>query len=176
MAMRSSASASAWVLSWLSLCVPHVLPVCAQEAVPAEDAAGAGKRMPELRLNPRTLATLDAEPDVKRVKIEAGEIPRAALQQELQRGIGAFLRNVRTKPAVQRGRFVGWKVVELFKKRPDVHVRALRAGDTVLKVNGRSLERPEQLKLIWDGLQAASELVLEIERDGRRCELRYAIT
>jgi len=158
---------SSFVLGLLLLSAPLAL---AQEALPAEEAAG--RPMPELRLNPRTLATLD-EPALP--KIEAGVIPRIALQVEVQRGIGAFLRHVRTKPTVQRGRFVGWRVIELFKKRPEIRVLGLRPGDTVLKVNGRSLERPEQLKQVWDGLLEASELIVEIERDGRRCELRYAI-
>jgi hypothetical protein len=144
----------------------------AQEALPAEEAAG--RPMPELKLNPRTLASLNLPPEPKE-QIDAGVIPRVALQAELQRGIGAFLRQVRTKPAMQRGRFVGWRVIELFKKRPDVHVQGVQPGDTVLKVNGRSLERPEQFKSVWDALAAAKELVIEIERDGRRCELRYVI-
>ena len=72
--------------------------------------------MPELKLNPRTLASLDLPAEPKQ-QIEAGVIPRVALQAELQRGIGAFLRQVRTKPAMQRGRFVGWRVIELFKKQ-----------------------------------------------------------
>jgi S1-C subfamily serine protease len=156
------------VIGLLPLCASLAL---AQEALPADEAAG--RPMPELRLNPRTLAALDAEPVLP--KIEAGVIPRPALQLELQRGIGAFLRQVRTKPALQRGRFVGWRVLELFKKRPEIRVLGLRPGDTVLKVNGRSLERPEQLKLIWDSLLEASELIVEIERAGRRCVLRYVI-
>lgn len=143
----------------------------AQEALPAEEAAG--RPMPELRLNQRTLATLEAEPASP--KIDAGVIPRVALQVEVQRGIGAFLKHVRTKPAIQRGRFVGWRVIELFKKRPEIRVLNLRPGDLVLKVNGRSLERPEQFKLIWDGLLEASELIVEIERAGRRYQLRYVI-
>jgi hypothetical protein len=158
-----------FVIGLLLLCAPLAQ---AQEAVPAEEAAG--RPMPELRLNPRTLATLDADPALP--KIDAGVISRVDLQVEVQRGIGAFLRQVRTKPALQRGRFVGWRVVELFKKRPEIRVLGLRAGDTVLKVNGRSLERPEQLKLVWDGLLEASELTIEIERAGRRCELRYVIS
>lgn len=107
--------------------------------------------------------------------VAAGEIPRAALRAELERGIGRFLRQVRTKPAIVRGRFAGWRLVELFKKRPEIRVRRLRAGDTVTRVNGRSLERPEQLKYVWDSLATAPELVIEIERDSRRCQLHYAI-
>lgn len=154
------------VLVSLSVPLAH-----AQQALPAEEAAG--RSMPALKLNPRTLATLDADPPLP--TIEAGVIARAALQAELQRGIGAFLRAVRAKPAMRSGRFVGWRVVELFKKRPEVHVLGVRPGDTVRRVNGRSLERPEQFKLVWDSLAAASELIVEIERAGRRCELRYVI-
>lgn len=159
----------------LALIVCSLAPAIAraQEALPAEEAAG--RPMPELKLNPRTLASLDLEPEPKQ-KIEVGVISRVVLQAELQRGIGAFLRQVRTKPAMQRGRFVGWRVLELFKKRPEVHVLGVKPGDTVLKVNGRSLERPEQFKSVWDTLGAAPELVIEIERDGRRCELHYLIT
>jgi type II secretory pathway component PulC len=157
-----------WLATVLCLLSSNVQ---AQEALPAEEAAG--RPIPELKLNPHTLATLDAEPALP--KIEAGVISRVELQAELQRGIGAFLRQVRTKPAIQRGRFVGWRVLELYRKRPEVRVLGLRPGDTVLKVNGRSLERPEQLKLVWDGLSQASELIVEIERAGRRCELRYVI-
>lgn len=155
----------------VALCAPVSL---AQEAIPAEQAAG--RPMPELKLNPRTLASLDVELPPEKQKIEAGVIPRSALQVELQRGIGAFLRHVRTKPAIARGRFVGWRVIELFKKRPDVHVLGVKPGDTVLKVNGKSLERPEQFKLIWDALGSANELLIEIEREGHRCELRYSIS
>lgn len=154
-------------------CVIGLWPLCvslalAQATLPADEA------MPELKVNPRTLASLDRAPTLP--KIEAGVIPRVVLQAEVQRGIGAFLRHVRTKPALSRGRFVGWRVIELFKKRPEIHVLGLQPGDTVVKVNGRSLERPEQLKLVWDGLLEASELIIEIERAGRRCELRYVIS
>jgi hypothetical protein len=144
--------------------------------LPAEEAAGRPISAPELRINPRTLASLDKPVSEQLPKIDGGAIPRVALSAELQRGIGAFLRQVRTKPAVQNGRFVGWRVLELFKKRPDVHVKGLRAGDTVLKINGRSIEQPEQFKLVWDSLSEAPELVIEIERQGRRCQLRYLIT
>jgi type II secretory pathway component PulC len=130
--------------------------------------------MPPLRIPAQSLAMLE-EPG-KLVTVEAGVIARAALRAELQRGIGSFLRNVRTKPAIVHGRFAGWRVLELFKKRPEVHVQELRAGDTVLKVNGRSVERPEQLKNVWDSLADAPELLIETERDAQRRVLRYAIT
>jgi S1-C subfamily serine protease len=163
------------VLSCVSSRAQDVQPRAAEPPLAAEEAAGRPISTPELRINPRTLASLDLPVAENLPKIEGGAISRGALSAELQRGIGAFLGQIRTKPAVHNGRFVGWRVIELFKKRPDVHVKALRAGDTVMKVNGRSLEHPEQLKLVWDSLSGADELVIEIERQGRRCQLRYVI-
>jgi type II secretory pathway component PulC len=44
-----------------------------------------------------------------------------------------------------------------------------------MRVNGRSIERPEDFKSIWDSLSDATQLVLDIERDGKPSTLRYTI-
>jgi len=108
--------------------------------------------------------------------IQAGTIPRALLRSELDRGIGRFLQHVRVQAATSRGHFVGWKLVSLFAKRPEINVQVLRPGDILLRVNGESIERPEAFKAVWDSLADAKELVLEIERDGQPSTLHYAIS
>ena len=130
--------------------------------------------MPKLRISRRSLESLETEPKLA-LEINAGVISRATLRAELARGIGRFLRDVRTEPAFSRGRFVGWRVLELFPKRPEIRVQVLRPGDTVLRVNGRSVERPEEFKQVWDSLAEARELVLDIQRDTRASKLRYTI-
>jgi len=137
-------------------------------------APAAGSVMPALKVRRRSLESLGTEPPLA-VEVNAGVIPRRALQAELARGIGPFLRQVRTEPALARGRFVGWRLIGMFAGRSDVNVLVLKAGDTVRRVNGRSLERPEEFKLVWDSLATASELVLDIQRDGRASKLRYTI-
>jgi type II secretory pathway component PulC len=107
--------------------------------------------------------------------VNAGVIPRAALQSELAKGIGRFLQQVRTQPVVARRRFVGWRLLTLFPDRSDIRVAVLKPGDLVLRINGESVERPEDFKAVWDSLASASELVLEIERDGEPSTLHYTI-
>ena len=51
----------------------------------------------------------------------------------------------------------------------------LKPGDVVTRVNGHSIERPEQALKVWNGLRVASELFVEYERDGRARSLRWAI-
>ena len=143
-------------------------------APPGAQPIAADGSMPKLRLTRRGLDSLETQPKLA-LEVNAGVIARGVLRAELARGIGRFLREVRTEPAFARGRFLGWRVLELFAKRPDIQVQVLRPGDTVLRVNGNSVERPEDLKSVWDGLPNASELVLEILRDSRTSKLRYTI-
>jgi type II secretory pathway component PulC len=109
------------------------------------------------------------------IELNAGVISRALLQAELASGIGKFLQQVRAEPSVARGHFVGWRVTSLFANRADIHVQVLRPGDTVTRVNGQSIERPEQFKALWDEMASATELVLDIQREGRNSRLRYTI-
>jgi hypothetical protein len=150
-------------------------PVLADDAAPKPDPAADGGTIPALKIRRRTLESLGVEPPELAREVDAGVIPRAALHAELSRGIGQFLRQVRTQPALARGRFIGWRLLQLFEGRTDVHVLVLRPGDTVLRVNGHSVERPEEFKAIWDSLESAAELVLDIQRGGRASTLRYSI-
>ena len=107
---------------------------------------------------------------------DAGKIPRPALLAVLSAGIGRFLRDVRVEPRLDRGHFVGWRLLSLFPQSPVLQrASALRPGDVVLRVNGQSIERPEQFKDVWDSLATQSQLVLLVERGGKQGELRYRI-
>jgi type II secretory pathway component PulC len=108
-------------------------------------------------------------------EVNGGVIPRAALDAELSNGIGRFLQQVRTQPVVSRGRFLGWRLMTLFPSRSDISVKVLRPGDTIVRVNGQSVERPEDFKELWDSMSKANELVLEIEREGEASTIRYSI-
>jgi type II secretory pathway component PulC len=108
-------------------------------------------------------------------ELNGGVIPRAALKAELDRGIGRFLQQVRAEPVISRGRFLGWRLMTLFPSRGDVRVQAIKPGDVVRRVNGQSVERPEDFKALWDSLATAPHLTLEIERDGESSTVRYTI-
>ena len=120
-----------------------------------------------------------AEPQKERSlprEVRAGSIRRAALEAEMAGGIGRFLRHVRTEPVFHSGgNFKGWRLLTLFPTRSDIEIAVLRVGDTLLRINGHSIERPEEFKDAWDALKGAPELVLDIERDGCESALRYTI-
>jgi len=145
----------------------------AQDALPRPHAQPPLPAGPSLHVDKRSLDMLKTTAPAP---IEAGVISRAELRAELGRGVAQFLRQVRPRPVIERGRFVGWRLLALFPERPDIHVKALRAGDTVQRVNGRSLERPEEFQAVWDSLAQADELVIELRRDAQSTKLRYAIS
>ena len=108
-------------------------------------------------------------------EVEAGSIPRPTLLGVLALGVGRFLQTLRAEPHLERGRFIGWRLVDLFGHDPERQQGVLRAGDTVMSVNGQSIERPEQFKNVWDSLATERQLVLVVQRGGKQSQLRYAI-
>lgn len=113
-----------------------------------------------------------AEPPV--VVSTPGTIQRTALDDVLARGPGAFLSKVSLEPNVVEGRFVGFRVTELHDAALFDAVD-LQPGDTILSVNGQTIERPEQAFEVWSALRVASELTVDVLRDGQPRQLRYPI-
>jgi S1-C subfamily serine protease len=107
--------------------------------------------------------------------IEGGDIPRPVLLAVLSRGIGRFLQHVHAEAHLIGGRFVGWRLLSLFDGDPNVQSGALQPGDTVMRVNGQSIERPEQFKNVWDSMATQSELMLLVQRAGKQTQVRYRI-
>jgi S1-C subfamily serine protease len=104
-----------------------------------------------------------------------GAIARAELNRVLDAAPGRFLAHVETEPRFVGGRFRGWRLVSFFPGDARFAGLDLRAGDVVTRVNGSSVERPEQLMQVWDSLRSADELVVDLERNGVPRQLRWPI-
>ncbi len=109
-----------------------------------------------------------AAPEVPRRR--SGEIPRADLDRVLEAGPGRLLARVQVKASVTKGRFIGWEVV----RNPWAEVDLL-AGDVILSVNGRTLEHPLELKVLWDDLRKANAIAVDLDRKGEKLHLEFAI-
>lgn len=108
-------------------------------------------------------------------RVTRGVIARAELLPVLDGGLGRFLQNVETEPAFRKGAFVGFRIVSLFPGEPAYASLDLRPGDTVTRINGKPIERPEQAIAVWDELRTASNLVVDYQRDGEEHALQFAI-
>jgi hypothetical protein len=154
---------------------PSAAPVVAEDAPPAPPP-DPGPPAPSTDPGPPPPAAEPLPDAVLPTELDAGDIPRPMLLSVLSGGVGRFLQNVQLEPHLDRGRFVGWRVVALFERTPELKQRSvLRPGDTVSRVNGQSIERPEQFKNVWDSLATQSELVLSVTRGGKQSQVRYRI-
>lgn len=108
------------------------------------------------------------------VEVAESVIHRAALDEVLDAGLGAFLGRVSTAPSLDGNHFVGFRLVELRDTALFAGVDLL-PGDVILSVNGQSIERPDDAFTAWTSLRVASEITLAVLRDGARRDLRFPI-
>lgn len=102
-------------------------------------------------------------------------VTRTAVLAVLDKGIPWILRQVETEPALERGRFVGFRLVTFFGSDARFRGVDLGPGDVVLRINGLPIERPEHAYRIWQELRVASEIRIEILRAGAPREVGYTI-
>jgi type II secretory pathway component PulC len=108
------------------------------------------------------------------VEVSEPVIQRAALDEVLDAGLGAFLGRVTTAPSLDGNHFVVFQLVAL--RDADLFAGVdLQPGDVIMSVNGQSIERPDDAFTAWTGLRVASEITIAVLRDGQRRDLRFPI-
>jgi type II secretory pathway component PulC len=103
-----------------------------------------------------------------------GSLWRDEVHATVDAGLGWFLQRVEVEPAVEAGRFRGFRVVRL---RPPEFWQGvdLRPGDVVLSVNGLPIERETQAYEAFQSLKKATELRVRYARGGTERDLVFRI-
>ena len=103
-------------------------------------------------------------------------LARSAVRAAVAQGLGAFLQHVDLDdaPVLVDGKFRGFRIAVLHDSAFWGGVD-LKPGDVVTRVNGFSIERPEQAQTAFESLQVASELRVSYDRDGEPREIVYSI-
>jgi type II secretory pathway component PulC len=115
-------------------------------------------------------------PPAPPLPLPSNAVRRSAVHDVVRRGLGAFLQRVTVEdePVFLAGKFHGFRIASLrgeaFWSGVD-----LKPGDVITRVNGFSIEHPEEALEAFKSLEVASELRVEYERNGVARELRYAI-
>ena len=145
---------------------PRVGPASSPEE--SSQPADEHPRLPQAALPPAPAQGCEA-------RIGADRLRRSAVKRTVDAGLGRWLQEVSVDPLLARGRFKGW-IIRALPADDECYLGVdLRAGDVVTRVNGRSIERPEEALAVWVGLPASSELVVDLLRDGRARTLRLGI-
>ncbi len=101
-----------------------------------------------------------------------GVIEREGLVAIVDQGLGRFLQHVQLEPAVANGKFGGFRVAAL---DPAWKGAGLESGDVITRLNGQPIERPEQAMAAFESLRTASEVKVELMRDGTPANLSFRI-
>jgi S1-C subfamily serine protease len=104
-----------------------------------------------------------------------GVLKRSALVRLLDRGLPRWLQGVEGDRALSNHRFQGWLVKSIYPGDACYKDVDLRAGDVVQKVNGKSIEKPEQAFDVAESLRTAPALVVDYLRNGRAERLNIEI-
>ena len=104
-----------------------------------------------------------------------GVLRRSSLSRAIDGGLGRWLSAVEVEPGVAQGHFRGWVVRSLYPGDPCYREIDLRAGDLVLRVNGKSVEHPEQASEVFASLRTAPALVVDFVRGGQAHTLTLPI-
>lgn len=98
--------------------------------------------------------------------VRPGVLRRSAVVRVVDRGLGQWLSQVQVE-SVRRGRkFTGWQIRQLYPDDPCYRAVDLQAGDVVTRINGASLEKPDQANKVFQGLRTAPGLDIELLRQG----------
>jgi type II secretory pathway component PulC len=99
---------------------------------------------------------------------------RSQVKQGIARGLGYFLQNVSVEdyPVMHGNKFYGFKIKDI---NAELGVD-LRPGDVVMRVNGLSIEHPEEADAAMRSLAKAPALRVDFERDGKPRTLELPIT
>ena len=96
---------------------------------------------------------------------DAFVIKRRTIEHALELGPAWFIRQLSVRPVVTRDeRFFGFQVMSLFPGRQDGLELPVKPGDIIQRVNGQSIERPDQFMAVWESLGNASHLSIQLVR------------
>jgi hypothetical protein len=137
----------------------------------------------ELPAGPKVIAGAftGTEVDDKRSSGSSGpsDVSNAITRREIVNFVALGPRHaltlVQVQPAFQGQHFVGYQVTGLSQEGEQVFGSALRRGDVILKVNERSIARPEDYMTVWQSLEASDRVSITLLRAGAQIAMSWPV-
>lgn len=149
-------------------------PALALASLLALGLVGCGSEGPSRAPAKAPAAAAAPAPEKPRPAIAAGHLWRDEVDRTLTTlGLPWLFRRVMRESAFAKdGRFAGWLITGLPEEWSTID---LKPGDVVLRVNGKSLETPEDAWDAWKSVAGVKEIKLTLERNGAPKELSIPI-
>jgi len=107
--------------------------------------------------------------------VKRGLVRRSALVRLIDAGLPRWMQGVEGDRALANHRFQGWLIKSIYPGDPCYQDIDLHQGDVVQKVNGKSIEKPEQAFDVAQSLKTATAIVVEFLREGKPQRFTIAI-
>ena len=120
------------------------------------------------------VSPVQAAPSAKPIVVE-NALARDQLNAVVQKGPQRFIATISVDPVMEKGRFVGFRIVGVAADSPMAGSANIRPGDVVMSVNRESLERPEQFMRAWEVVRNAPTLEVMVRRGMQRYLYRWKI-
>jgi S1-C subfamily serine protease len=108
--------------------------------------------------------------------LKPGVVKRTALVRVINAGMARWLQGVDGDRALGNHRFQGWVIKRLHPADPCYREVDLRSGDVVQRVNGKSIEKPDQAFEVFESLRTAPAVAVEYLRDGKPRQVTLPIS
>ncbi len=105
-----------------------------------------------------------------------GVVHREALTRLIDAGLPRWMQGVEGDRALANHRFQGWLIKSLYPHDPCYRDIGLLPGDIVQKVNGKSIEKPEQAFDVAESLRTAPAIVVDFLRNGSAKSITIAVS
>lgn len=158
-------------LGALAACAPKVHPTASPFEVD-DPRAGSGATAPAATDGDAGVATADAP---RLPGARGGDVSRAQVKAVLDAGPAEILRGLEVAARRSENGFTGWRLVRFVGDAPPFTGVDVAPGDVLLRVNGHTLESPQDLSALWLELYTAVAIDALIERDGLTFAIHYDV-
>ena len=100
---------------------------------------------------------------------------RATFDEVIELGPQRFIATLRLDPHMEKGRFLGWRIIGFAATSRLANSQNIFAGDTIISVNDEPLERPEQFMRAWEVVRNAAEVKVTLIRKNVKWIYRWKI-
>ena len=91
-----------------------------------------------------------------------------------QKGPQPLIASVRVYPKRKKGRFIGFEIKHILPHSP-LHQSSIKVGDVILRINREPIGKPQEVMRVWELVQQASVLQVDLLRDGHPLTLKWKV-
>ena len=134
-----------------------------------------GEQKIKIKVGQNALAVAQESTKVKENKSSLKQTISRQDASRLLKNPAAIYKNASFGPVLEKGKITGYKIFKV-KSSHIFHKLGARGGDIIRKVNGFELNDTERMFELWKSMKTASNVAIDLERNGKIMQYDLKIT